>query len=110
MRHIAFGDPGQGGYCLLAFERGVLIGANLINATHLAGKLRRAVTGKWDWSKYLEQIDGVLTVPGIERVLSEIADNVHQSYLRLEKGKVAVRSHILNSQSWRHHERNMSAI
>jgi 3-phenylpropionate/trans-cinnamate dioxygenase ferredoxin reductase subunit len=78
VRHIAFGDPGQGGYCLLAFEHETLIGANLINATHLAGKLKRAIVRKWDWRAYLERADECFTVHGIEKMLSEITDNISQ--------------------------------
>ena len=82
VRHVAFGDPGQGGYCLLAFEREMLIGANLINATHLAGKLRRAIVRKWDWGKYLEHADERFTIGGIEKMLSEITDSICQTSLR----------------------------
>jgi NADPH-dependent 2,4-dienoyl-CoA reductase/sulfur reductase-like enzyme len=78
VRHVAFGDPGQGGYCLLAFEQGVLIGANLINATHLAGKLRRVIIRKLDWGEYLEHADERFTVHGIEKMLSGITDSISQ--------------------------------
>ncbi len=48
----AFGDPLQGGHVVLAFRSEVLLGANLINCTRLAGRLRRAILGgrRWDES------------------------------------------------------------
>jgi NADPH-dependent 2,4-dienoyl-CoA reductase/sulfur reductase-like enzyme len=46
VRHIAFGDPEQGGYALLAFQNDILTGANLINCTRYAGMLRRAILRK----------------------------------------------------------------
>jgi NAD(P)H-nitrite reductase large subunit len=39
----AFGDPEQGGYGIVCHENGVIVGANLINCTHLAGSLRFAI-------------------------------------------------------------------
>ena len=92
VRHVAFGDPGQGGFCLLAFERETLIGANLINATHLAGKLRRAITCKWDWEGYLEYADEGFTIGGIEKMLSEITDSICQLPCARQEDKEPVRS------------------
>jgi hypothetical protein len=43
VRHAAYGDPEEGGHALLAFRDGVLTGANLINCTHLAGRLKSAI-------------------------------------------------------------------
>jgi NADPH-dependent 2,4-dienoyl-CoA reductase/sulfur reductase-like enzyme len=53
-RHITFGNPGDRGYGLLAFENDVLVGTNLINCTELAGLLRRAIIRKARWSEHLE--------------------------------------------------------
>ena len=68
VHHFAFGDPGKGGHLLLAFRQHVLIGANLINCTHLAGKLKRAILQKWRWEDSLQRS---FTVQGVERALDE---------------------------------------
>jgi 3-phenylpropionate/trans-cinnamate dioxygenase ferredoxin reductase subunit len=44
--HVACGDAEADGYALLAFQDGVITGANLINCTHLAGRLRVAILRK----------------------------------------------------------------
>ncbi len=67
--HISFGDPGQGGYVILAFKGKILVGANLINATHLAGKLRTAIIRKWNWREYLEQAEGACFLEGFDKTL-----------------------------------------
>ncbi len=72
VRHVAFGDPGEGGHLLLAFRHEVLTGANLINCTRLAGKLRRAILQKWDWGTSLQHRS---TVQGAERALNRAADD-----------------------------------
>ncbi len=71
VRHFAFGDPEKGGHLLLAFRQHVLTGANLINCTHLAGKLKRAILQKWRWEDSLRH---PLTVQGVERALNEATD------------------------------------
>jgi NADPH-dependent 2,4-dienoyl-CoA reductase/sulfur reductase-like enzyme len=70
--HFAFGDPGKGGHLLLAFRQHILVGANLINCTRLAGKLRRAILQKWRWGDCLQHS---FTVQGVERALNEAADD-----------------------------------
>ncbi len=80
VHHIAVGDPRQGGYFFLAFEGDVLIGANLINSTHLAGKLRRAIVQKLHWRDRMESADGLLLTPdNIEKTLSEITDGIRKT-------------------------------
>ena len=70
-RYIASGEPSHGGYLLLNFEKNQLKGANLINCTHLAGKLRKAMIRKYDWGQCLRDPDKYFTVRGIERILDE---------------------------------------
>jgi NADPH-dependent 2,4-dienoyl-CoA reductase/sulfur reductase-like enzyme len=41
--HVAFGDPEEGGYALIALRDGIVTGANLINCTHLSGWFRGAI-------------------------------------------------------------------
>jgi assimilatory nitrate reductase electron transfer subunit/3-phenylpropionate/trans-cinnamate dioxygenase ferredoxin reductase subunit len=55
-RHLAFGDPRKRGYGLLAFQDGVLVGANLINCTQVSGQIRNAVLRKWRFEQ-LSEID-----------------------------------------------------
>ncbi len=71
--HLAFGAPGKGGHLLLAFRQHVLIGANLINCTHLAGKLRRAILHKWRWD---ESLQDTLSVERVERALNAATDDL----------------------------------
>jgi NADPH-dependent 2,4-dienoyl-CoA reductase/sulfur reductase-like enzyme len=69
-RYVAFGDPRNGGYVVLAFDKNQLTGVNLINCTHLAGKLRQTIISKWDWGPYLEKSDKHFTIKGIENILN----------------------------------------
>jgi NADPH-dependent 2,4-dienoyl-CoA reductase/sulfur reductase-like enzyme len=72
-RYVAFGDALSEGYITLAFDKEKLTGANLINCTHLAGKLRQAIVRKWDWGYYLEDPQKYFTIHGIEGLLNEAA-------------------------------------
>ncbi|MDP2268488.1 MAG: FAD-dependent oxidoreductase, partial [Deltaproteobacteria bacterium] len=78
VRHLTFGDPRRGGYGILAFRRDILVGFNLINCTHLAGKLRQAVVRRRRWEANVEQPDNVVTEREIERVLTEMTDRFSQ--------------------------------
>ncbi len=71
IRHLACGDPGQGGYALLAFQNGILTGANLINCTQHAGRLRSAILHRWRCERVAGRLDGALTSGGAEQILSE---------------------------------------
>ncbi len=71
VRHLACGDPERGGYSLLAFSNGFLTGANLINCTHLAGKLRRAILRKWRCESMVGRADGDFTAAAVEEILNE---------------------------------------
>ncbi|MBN2061997.1 MAG: NAD(P)/FAD-dependent oxidoreductase [Deltaproteobacteria bacterium] len=70
--HIAFGDPGNGGYCLLCFEKDVLIGANLINCTDLAGKIRTIITLKRPWGNFIRDAEVLSEKIGFEKILYKI--------------------------------------
>lgn len=72
---IMFGDPRQGGHFVLAFKQDRLIGANLINCTHLAGKFKRAIVQKWNWSYCLERSSEYFKPSMIEVVLNQRTDN-----------------------------------
>jgi len=76
IRYVAFGDPRDGGYIVLAFDQEQLTGVNLINCTHLAGRFRRAITQRWGWGCYLEDPKQYFTVQGIESMLNEAACDV----------------------------------
>jgi NADPH-dependent 2,4-dienoyl-CoA reductase/sulfur reductase-like enzyme len=78
-RCIVCGDPRKEGHCVITFDGDTLAGANLINCTHLAGKVRQAIVRKWHWEKYLRWSDRYFTVNLIEKILNEIADSACQS-------------------------------
>jgi assimilatory nitrate reductase electron transfer subunit/3-phenylpropionate/trans-cinnamate dioxygenase ferredoxin reductase subunit len=54
VRHVGFGDPEREGHGLLAFQDNLLTGANLINCTRHAGKLRLAILQKYHWDQVAE--------------------------------------------------------
>jgi NADPH-dependent 2,4-dienoyl-CoA reductase/sulfur reductase-like enzyme len=76
VRHIAFGDPRRGGYSLLAFQGDLLTGANLINRTDIAGKLRRAILQKWRCVRVTDKESGDITEVGAERILSDCQESI----------------------------------
>ena len=71
VRHLACGDPERGGYSLLAFSDGFLTGANLINCTHLAGKLSGAILRKWRCESMVGRADGDFTEAAVKEILNE---------------------------------------
>jgi assimilatory nitrate reductase electron transfer subunit/3-phenylpropionate/trans-cinnamate dioxygenase ferredoxin reductase subunit len=71
VRHLAVGDPEQGGYALLAFRDGVLTGANLINCTRHAGRLRTAILRKWRCDDVAGRANGEFSPAGAGRVLDQ---------------------------------------
>jgi len=78
VRSIIFGDPRREGHFVLVFQRDVLVGANLINCTQLAGKLRWAIVRKTCWKDYLSQGDEGFTTYAIEKILNETAYGVSE--------------------------------
>jgi NADPH-dependent 2,4-dienoyl-CoA reductase/sulfur reductase-like enzyme len=78
VRHIGFGDPEKDGYCLLAFQNGLLAGANLINCTHYAGKLRRVILQKWHCNKVRNRETGVFTQAVAEEILTDCMAGIWQ--------------------------------
>jgi len=76
IRYVTFGDPWEKGYCALAFEGSALMGANLINCTHLAGKLRRAIVQRWDWGCCLHEPETSLTMDTIESALNKVSGSL----------------------------------
>lgn len=49
--HLDFGDPREGGFCMMAFQGDLLTGVNLINCTDLSGRFRNAILRKWRCKK-----------------------------------------------------------
>jgi NAD(P)H-nitrite reductase large subunit len=78
VRHIAFGDPDRGVYGLLAFQNDILTGANLINCTHYAGKLRMAILQRFRCRRVSQQGDNPLTEIGAEGILNECLESIRQ--------------------------------
>jgi NADPH-dependent 2,4-dienoyl-CoA reductase/sulfur reductase-like enzyme len=71
VRHVASGDPERDGYSLLVFSDGLLTGANLINCTHLSGKLSGAILRNWYCDSMIGSADDDLTEAAAEEILSE---------------------------------------
>lgn len=72
VRSMIFGDPRQGGHFVLVFQRDVLVGANLINCTHLAGKLRWAIVQKTCWKDLPDQDDEGFNACAVKKVIYDI--------------------------------------
>lgn len=72
---IITGDPRKRGHCVLAFDQDILVGVNLINCTHLAGKLRRAIFQKWRWGDYLDDLDKNISEDRLEIILNKMTDS-----------------------------------
>jgi len=70
--HRSFGSSAEGRFLVLAFRTDVLVGANLINCAHLAGRLRRAILQGWRWEGSAHY---GLTMDGVERALTAAADD-----------------------------------
>ena len=70
VRHLASGDPEQGGYSLLVFSDGFLTGANLINCTHLSGKLHGAILRKWRSEKLVDSASGEISEAAAVEILN----------------------------------------
>lgn len=86
VRHVAFGDPEEGGYALLAVQDGVITGANLINCTHLAGRLRSAILRRSLCDTRLIR-DGDSVVPSADDILDGCRlQGVRRSTLRRRCG------------------------
>jgi len=78
VRYLTFGDPRRGGHGILAFQHDTLVGFNLINCTHLAGKLRQAVVQRQPWGIYGEPVNTMVTKQALEKVLAEMTDRFLQ--------------------------------
>jgi len=74
-----FGNPTKGGHLALYFQEDVLVGANLINCSRLAGILRKAIIQRKPWAKSLERSP---TVEGIERALWRASDDLRGPALK----------------------------
>lgn len=71
-QYVGFGEPSRGGYVLLSFDENQLKGANLLNCTYLAGRLKTVMLRKHDWVQYLADPEQYLTFQGLERVLNDM--------------------------------------
>ena len=70
VRHVAFGDPEREGHVLPGFQDGVLGGANLVNCTQWAGRIRRAILQKWRCTRVAEMGKGPLSETVAEGILA----------------------------------------
>ena len=64
-------DLSQGPYRLLAFHKGVLIGANLINGFESAGRLKKALIRKLNWQEYFGPLTQVPSDLEIDRFVAD---------------------------------------
>ena len=60
----------NGSFCLLVFDQGALVGANMINGFQDAGRLKRAITRELDWSNYFNRIQDNPIDTEISQILS----------------------------------------
>ena len=63
-------DLSEGFYRLLVFDRGVLVGVNLINGIQSAGKMKTVIIRKLDWDKDLERFINDPTDREIDQILN----------------------------------------
>jgi len=72
VRVISNRDLSEGSYCLLAYDRGRLVGVNMLNSYKNAGRLKTAIIRKADWSKYLSSFQNTLTDQEIGMILATL--------------------------------------
>jgi hypothetical protein len=65
-------DRSRGPYRMLAFDGGVLVGANLIGGVEIAGRLRRAIVRRENWEDRLGPLTRVPSDEEIVRLSSEL--------------------------------------
>jgi NADPH-dependent 2,4-dienoyl-CoA reductase/sulfur reductase-like enzyme len=65
-------DLSKGPYRLMAFHKGVLIGANLINGFESAGRLKRALLRKLNWQEYFDPLTHIPSDLEIDRFMTDV--------------------------------------
>ena len=65
-------DLSEGPYRLLVFDKGVLVGANLINGFEIAGKLKMALIRRLNWQEYFDPLTHIPSDLEIDRFLSDV--------------------------------------
>jgi len=65
-------DLSQGPYRLMVFDRGILVGSNLINGFENAGSLKKAMIRKLNWSEHFGSLKNLPSDQDIERFLADI--------------------------------------
>ena len=72
VRVISNRDLSKGSYYLLAFDRGKLVGVNMLNSYKNAGRLKTTIIRKVDWSKYLSSIQDHLADQELDIILAAL--------------------------------------
>jgi 3-phenylpropionate/trans-cinnamate dioxygenase ferredoxin reductase subunit len=65
-------DLSEGPYRLMVFDRGILVGANLINGFENVGRLRKAMIRKLNWTEYFGPLKNLPSDQDIERFLADV--------------------------------------
>jgi NAD(P)H-nitrite reductase large subunit len=69
-------DLSDGPYRLMAFDKGVLVGANLINGFESAGRLKKAMIRKLNWEEHFGPLTHIPSDQKIEQFLTDIPDSL----------------------------------
>jgi NAD(P)H-nitrite reductase large subunit len=69
-------DLSEGPYRLMAFDKGVLVGANLINGFESAGRLRKAMIRKLNWEEHFGPLTRVPSDQEIAQFLADVPDSL----------------------------------
>ena len=65
-------DLSEGPYRLMAFDKGILVGANLINGFENAGRLKKAMIRKLNWQEYFGTLKNLPSDQEIDRFLTDL--------------------------------------
>ena len=69
---ISHQEPSKARYHLLVFNNGMLVGANLINDFHNAGRLMSTIVRRLDWGVYIEKLMRGTTDQEINQILGAL--------------------------------------
>jgi NAD(P)H-nitrite reductase large subunit len=66
------GDSNDMAYQLFIFDKGVLVGANMVNSLQHAGRLKSAIVRRLDWTRYLNRLSRKPNERELGQVLSAL--------------------------------------
>jgi NADPH-dependent 2,4-dienoyl-CoA reductase/sulfur reductase-like enzyme len=65
-------DLSEGPYRLMAFDKGVLVGVNLINGIESAGRFKKALIRKLNWQEHFDPLTHIPSDQEIDRFLADL--------------------------------------